>query len=132
MRDFAPASWIPTVLLLACVVGCGANTAPKMTTIPVKGKITYNGQPLTKGIVRFRPVDTGRAASGKLQPDGTFVLTTFQENDGAVAGLHQVSVSGTGSSPSRELVPTKYARPLTSKLEAQVSPENAEFTFDLK
>lgn len=100
-------------------------------TIPVKGTITYKGRPVTKGVVSFEP-DYGRSASGDLQPDGTFVLGTYKAGDGAVAGVHRVSVSGTGIKSSKELVPRKYTQPNTSGLEADVSREKSEFTFDLK
>ena len=51
----------------------GAATLPSL--IPVKGKVTYKGQPLTKGTVRFEPDGYGRMATGKIQPDGTYVLS---------------------------------------------------------
>jgi len=98
----------------------------------VKGKVTLKGQPLTKGIVRFEPDGYGRMATGEIQGDGTFVLTTYEKGDGAVVGQHRVFVTGTGSSPRKELVPKKYTAPENSKLTADVDPEHTEFTFDLK
>jgi hypothetical protein len=99
--------------------------------VPVKGKVTYKGQPLTKGVIRFEPDDYGRPASGQLQSDGTYVLSTLKEGDGVVAGHHQVSISGTGSHPAKEVVPKKYTQRSTSRLAADVSAEHTEFNFDL-
>ncbi len=98
--------------------------------LPVKGKVTYKGQPLTKGTIRFEP-DYGRMATGKIQSDGTFVLSTLSQDDGVVAGFHKVSISDTGPTSKKELVPKKYLQPGTSKLTAEVDAEHTEFTFDL-
>jgi hypothetical protein len=87
---------------------------------------------LTKGIVRFEPDGYGRMATGELQADGTFVLTTFEKGDGAVVGQHKVFVTGTSSNPRKELVPKKYTTPENSKLTADVDQDHAEFNYDLQ
>ncbi len=132
----APAHTIKLALLAALLLGCcsgcgakGAGTLPDL--IPVKGKITFKGQPLTTGTVHFEPDDFGRPATGKLQSDGTFVLSTLREADGVVAGHHRVSVTGTNTKSKSGAVPKKYWNGMTSKLEADVSPEQTEFTFDI-
>jgi hypothetical protein len=119
-------------LLLVAGSGCGGGSGTMATLIPVKGKVTYKGQPLTKGIVRFEPDGYGRPATGELQADGTFVLTTLQKGDGVVAGEHKVSITDTGSNPRKELVPKKYTAPNSSKLTAEVDADHTEFSFDLQ
>jgi hypothetical protein len=127
------AVWVLAPVFLAPLWGCGiAARGTQAKLIPVKGKITYKGQPVTKGLVTFEPDGYGRNARGQLQSDGTYVLTTEKEGDGVVAGHHQVSISGTGSRLSKELVPKKYTQRTTSKLEADVDAEHSEFSFDLK
>ena len=117
--------------LLGPSTGCGANGAGTMPSlVPVTGKVTFKGQPLTTGIVRFEPDDFGRPATGKLQPDGTFVLTTLKDGDGVVAGHHLVSITDTDSK-AKPAVPKKYANGQSSKFVADVSPESKEFTFDI-
>ena len=118
--------------LLGSALGCSSGAVTLPALIPVKGKVTYKGQPLTKGVIRFEPDGYGRKASGQIQADGTFVLTTDKEGDGVVAGHHQVSISGTGAKASKEAVPKKYTQRTTSKLEADVDAEHTEFQFDLK
>jgi len=119
-------------VLLAPSWGCGpAVSGTRPSLVPVKGKVTYKGQPMTRGVVLFEPDGYGRKASGQIQSDGTFVLTTDQEGDGVVAGFHQVSISATGSRPGKELVPKKYTQRNSSKLEAHVDAEHTEFNFDL-
>jgi hypothetical protein len=66
----------------------------------VSGTVNCNGAPLKAGMVVFVPAsttdektnDTGRSASGIIQPDGTFQLTTYAANDGAIVGAHTVQV----------------------------------------
>jgi hypothetical protein len=121
-------------LLIGSSSGCGAKGAGSSPDlIAVKGKVTFKGQPLTTGTVRFEPDDFGRPATGPLQPDGTFVLSTLKEGDGVVAGHHRVSIIGAnGQSKSKSGgVPKKYSDGASSKLEAEVSPEKTEFTFDI-
>jgi hypothetical protein len=62
----------------------------------VKGRVTYRGKPLTKGSITFEPTDGGREARGTIGPDGTFVMTTDQDGDGALIGVHRVSVADAG------------------------------------
>ncbi len=133
MRIPTAALMIPALLCLAACCGCGAEgSGPAAPLIPVKGTVTYRVKPVTKGLVKFTPDGYGRAARGELQSDGTFVLTTLKEGDGVVAGHHQISISGTGSHPAKELVPKKYTQRTTSKLTAEVDAEHNEFQFDLK
>ncbi|MFI5455842.1 MAG: hypothetical protein ACHRXM_10365 [Isosphaerales bacterium] len=121
-----------TALVLAPCWGCGPPEGTLAPLISVKGKVTYKGQPLTKGTVLFEPADGyGRPATGKLQSDGTFELTTLKEGDGVVAGHHRVSIVEVEKSLSKNPSFQKYASPNTSKLTADVSAEKTEFTFDI-
>jgi hypothetical protein len=121
-----------TALLIPLLpaLGCG-KSSELPALIQVKGKVTYKGQPVTKGMIKFEPDGYGRPANGKLGSDGTFVLTTLKEGDGVVAGEHRVYIIGTGKTAAKELVPKKYASPSTSKLIATVDSEHTEFAFDL-
>ncbi len=130
MRNSLLKSMTLAALLLSAHSGCSGSGA-RPTLVPVKGKVTYKGQPLTKGIIRFEPDGYGRMATGELQADGTFVLTTYENGDGAVVGQHRVYFTGTSSNPKKELVPQKYTTPDGSKLTADVDPDHTEFTFDL-
>ncbi len=113
--------------------GCGGGEVQVAALIPVKGKVTYKGKPVTKGVVRFEPDGGyGKPAGGELQSDGTFVLGTRKPGDGVVAGSHLVSITGTGSHPAKEVIPKKYTQRSTSKLTAEVDAEHTEFDFDLK
>lgn len=114
--------------------GCGSKGGETAATtlVPVKGKVSYKGKPLTKGRVKFEPDGFGRNAYGKIQSDGTFTLTTDKEGDGAIAGHHRVAVMETGINSPRDAVGKKYASVASSGLTADVDASNTEFTFDLK
>ena len=78
------------VVLVSCW-GCGGSTDPAapVSTVPVKGTVTYQGKPLTGGTIKFEPEGAGREAYGQIKPDGTYVLSTYKPDDGAVLGPHR-------------------------------------------
>lgn len=89
------------VLLFAviCFSGCGGG-ADRKPTGKVKGKVTFNGQPVSGGTITFSPAsrpaegkgnEPGKAGSGTVGSDGTFTITTYTPNDGAVVGKHTVT-----------------------------------------
>ena len=125
---------IALVFRLACagfvllpLIGCDRSSTQGAATLPVKGTVTLNGKPLTKGHVIFEPDGAGKEATGDIQPDGSFVLTTYQKDDGAVIGNHRVSIMTT-----EKKVPTKYGSVNTSKLEVEVSQGKTDYSINLK
>jgi hypothetical protein len=75
-------------IAMIAAVGCGAKT----DAVPVTGKVSYNGAPLTSGTILLIPESQGTAPTGMIQPDGTFKLTTYKQDDGAVPGKYKVVV----------------------------------------
>jgi hypothetical protein len=126
MRFGGAATILSAGFLLLTFAGCGSSTPTGAATSPVKGKVTYKGQPLTKGTVTFEPDGAGKEASGDIQPDGTFVLTTYKKDDGAVIGNHRVMVTRTVKT-----VPAKYSSLNTSKLEIEVSEDKTDYPIEL-
>jgi hypothetical protein len=113
--------------------GCGSSGAPASvsTLVPAKGKVTFKGQPLTSGTIRFEPDDFGRAASGTIQPDGSFVLSTLKDGDGVVPGHHRVSITNLDPKSKAAAVPKKQWAAAMAKLEADVSADKTEYNFDI-
>jgi hypothetical protein len=113
------------VAVLPSAGGCKRN--PRV--VLVKGKVLYNGEPLPFGSVMFQP-DKGQPAVGDLAADGTFTLSSYGPNDGAVPGKHSVSIScyeghrpgkaSGGDSLGKLLIPLKYTRFGSSGLTAEV------------
>lgn len=134
--------WFLALLVAGSILaGCGGDRLP---VVPVEGKVTYQGKPLEFGAVIFQPA-AGPGASGTIQPDGTFRLSTYGNEDGAVLGTHKVAFSCFDSQspnapppdPSKEpglgkpLIPRKYLSAETSGLTAEVKSRNEPFEFVL-
>ncbi len=78
---------------LATLTGCGGQ----LTTAPVSGTITLNGEPLADASVTFTPAATGieaPASNGRTDAGGNFTLEVTATGDrGAVLGKHVVTVA---------------------------------------
>jgi hypothetical protein len=117
--------------LVSCA-GCGSGPVALAPMAPAKGKVIYKGKPLTVGTVRFEPEGVGRMASGKLQPDGTFVLSTLKEGDGAAIGHHRVYVTDVDKALAKDRSFKKFMGAPSSRIEADVDAEHPEHTIELK
>ena len=83
--------FLSTLILTTC--GCSG----KDYAIKVEGVVTLDGNPLAGATVSFLPVGVGRSASGRTDQDGKFMLSTYQTDDGALAGSYKVIVVSTQS-----------------------------------
>lgn len=111
--------------LLVC--GCGRK-AHELETSPVRGTITLDGQPVTSGYIVV-PTPKGRMASARIEPDGTFVFSTYRKGDGVQVGTHPVTVNEVprdefSSVPEnlRVTIPERYKSAGTSGLTVEVKP----------
>jgi len=131
--------WLVSILL-AAAAGCSRSDNPQ--TYPVTGKVTYRGQPVTSGMVMLTPEESGHAATGSLEKDGSFKLTTFQKDDGAVPGKYLVAVQafpaeGAGL-PGAEFagkappIPQKYFSPGSSGLTVEIKAGENQLELSLK
>lgn len=84
MRNFG------ALLALILLAGCG-DSRPQ--TFPVSGTVQFgDGTPVRFGIIEFIPEASGPSARGKIDQLGRFVLGTYTNDDGAVAGRHGVVI----------------------------------------
>jgi hypothetical protein len=85
-------------LLGVGLIGCGGKG-----TTPVRGVITLEGTPIAGATVLFMPdgQDGCRPASGFTLSDGTFRLTTYKLDDGALAGKYRVLIQKTEAAKDR-------------------------------
>lgn len=87
------------LIAIAMATGCNQSS---FDVAPVHGTVTADGKPLFQGKVMFAPLgksdvtNPGRPAWSKIGKDGTYRLTTFQTNDGAVVGEHWVTIINSG------------------------------------
>lgn len=129
------------VLALAMLAGCGPKGA-EYTVAPVKGKVVCRGQPVKGGHITFRPIQaiggkagvTGKPASAEVKEDGTFVLSTYGKEDGAVVGKHAITylpaVAGAQSYEEKPK-PSPYAGMVPKPKEVEVKPGQNEVTIEL-
>ena len=146
---------IVALLFSVLLAGCSGDSGSK--TIKASGIVMYKGQPVADASVAFLGDGKVRPAVAVTDEDGVFVLTTSRSGDGAVPGVHTVTVSkivdppkksGSGDSLSMEdaalaaqsspeetktlyLVPEKYSMAETSGLSFTVE-SGAENYFEIQ
>jgi hypothetical protein len=85
---------IITVLCLPAG-GCSTSSDTGPDLHPVKGTVTRNGQPVTRGYVRFMPADgQDLIVGGDVDDNGEFELETLmrlKKKKGAPAGTYTVT-----------------------------------------
>jgi hypothetical protein len=82
--------------LAAVIAFVAAGCAGPNDAYPVKGTVLLDGQPATElagGTVTFDSAELHKSASGEIQADGTYQLSSLTKNDGAIPGTYQVTVS---------------------------------------
>lgn len=115
------------------VSGCGPN-GPK--TIPVSGKITYDGGPWPKpGKLTFPCIVaaegfSNRPGSAEFDVDGNFVAGSYRVGDGLLPGRYKVNVECWETPPAMdESSPGKSYVPDDFQLEFEVKPTDTALTF---
>lgn len=146
------------VTMLMMPLGCGRSVGPRF--VPVEGRVSLGGQPLTIGTIHFVP-DTsqgndGPMSRGVLRSDGSFSMHGPGRHIGAVVGPHRVyltmplpviatptpvMVNGEvvvrdpprgGADATVPKVPKKYLQPETSGWTAIITEgENNVFQFEI-
>lgn len=120
-------------LLLALIVGCGAESADRYD---LSGKVTYKGQPVPIGFMVFEP-DAQRSNSGPGAradiKDGKY---STPPNRGHIGGPHVVHIFGYDGIPyqlSEDGMMNPVGRPLfeSKEVRADLPKEAAEQDFML-
>ena len=121
----AALQWVGVCAVLA--VGCAPDPV-RVPVAPTHGHVTVDGQPIEHGYVIFIPNgdrgNTGPPARSAITPGtkGGFVLSTYDDYDGAAIGWHRVCVHMFDSpdEDSPELLPPRFN--LATRLSAYVAP----------
>ena len=133
---------ILAVALSACT-GCGKSRPGELPVYPVKGHVTYKGEPMPFAVVTFYPANEpfGQALKSRAtaDQDGNYRLTTYELGDGAPEGEYGVVLyvppkqpdpyELEGPNPADKLKHA-YIYPAKSKLRYTVRPEPN--VFDIK
>ena len=122
-------------LLLCVLCGCSKPTHPeKPPVIAASGQVLLAGKPLAGATVTFLSLDGKVSSTGVTDDGGEFILSTYDQNDGAPPGQYKVIVSVDDLEVSAEgkpvpkankrvgpPVPEKYSRPADSPLSAEIT-----------
>lgn len=90
---FAGVTWLfgyaLTIVAIALTSGCGGG----IPTYPVQGQVEFeDGSPVKFGTIEFLNRELKLNARGEINRDGSFTVGTFKVDDGAVAGVHEVTI----------------------------------------
>ncbi|QDT99554.1 hypothetical protein [Gimesia aquarii] len=130
-------------MFLLTVIGCGGGP-DRSSTAPVSGTVTLDGAPLASGTITFETTGS-RPASGVIKDGEILNVMTYEPNDGAPVGTHQVSITATETAKSavvanpgettdfdpnymgggNSLILEKYNNPSTSGLTAEIQSGTA-------
>lgn len=125
--------------LLGLLAGCGGGDKP----VPVAGRVTMGGNPLTKGHVVLVP-DPDRGNDrldwpmSEIRPDGTYAVGLRGEA-GAVPGAYKVLVMSSKNKEEQRVdwvpiwaVHPRYTKPETTDLRIEVVPAPAPGAYDFE
>jgi hypothetical protein len=136
-----------TILILVVSLlplgGCTRQRPALPQPVPARGKVLLpSGQPLRGGRIQFNRLDPPNVdAFGDVATDGSFTLTTYQPDDGAVPGRYVVTISPynykhKSGNPvkleSAAQIPAKYLEADTSKLEVEIADRENVLEVKLK
>ncbi|MDB5392098.1 MAG: hypothetical protein JWM11_7744 [Planctomycetaceae bacterium] len=124
-----------------------------MPVYPVSGNITFEGEPMAGGgSITFIPTGNqpGKAPGGEIDDTGHYVLSTYGQGDGAIAGGFRVVITQATSEepeatpdgvapkqsnnalPEKLFIPAIYSDANKSPLNATVETKSNEINFQLK
>lgn len=140
------------LLGLSCIIIIGCGSPSKPATVPAKGKVMYQKTtPAAGALVVFHPADPevekriGGKPFAKVNDDGTFTLTTYEEGDGAPPGDYGVTIDWQvpvkqgkltlrigESSPTQVKLNPRYTNPQQPAFRETVKKEGPnEFNFEV-
>ena len=138
--SFARPQFLLVMIAIFGLVGCSDTERP---IYPVRGIVRFpDGKVLRDGSVEFEIIGVEKpvTATGKVQPDGSFVLGTYQRDDGALVGKHRVVVVSNNNSGSlherpgfvqESVLHEKYRSYRSSGLTYEVKPETNNFVIEV-
>jgi hypothetical protein len=134
-----PTLWadVWAVCALLVISGCGSGM------YPVRGQVVWSdGAPakeLAGGLVSFDSIVADISATGQIQPDATFSLSSLKKDDGLPPGTYQVLVAppepdaeDAAVTAGRRMLPAKYQNYKSSGLEIIVEADSNRVTLTLE
>jgi hypothetical protein len=123
------------IALVLChfTLGCTSGDRP----VVIRGKVTFQSQPVAEGTVQFNDAKTGRGAEVELGPDGSY-MATLPAGNYAVVILPPILPGESAYGPPDPRfkkvhnIPERYRSTATSRLTATVSAEKTTHDFEMK
>ena len=86
--------FVPVLLGIAVVTWFLLRPDPnRVPTYPVRGRVVFeDGSPVRTGRIELESSQFGTSATGRINDDGSFVLGTYESEDGATAGSHSAII----------------------------------------
>lgn len=126
------------ILLSVILMGCGSGEARGR----IFGKVTFQGQAVSEGIVLFSNVEQGISMTSEIKPDGSYEVVTSKGDGLPVGGTYKVCVNPlppvvvTGMPPPRIKpclnIPLKYRNLKTARLTLTVQEGENPFDIEMK
>jgi hypothetical protein len=116
------------MVALLAAIGCTNQGVQKLT---VRGTISYQGQPLQSGFLKFVGKD-GAYSAANIQKDGTFTMTDVVPGEVKVGVAEAPGGSKQGGANAKSPLPDKYRDPATSGLQYTITPETTQLVIDIK
>lgn len=81
------------LLILLSVLGCRGDTEGRLPTFKVTGTVKYKGEPVAGADVILQYSEHNKASFARTNDSGEFMLGTYENRDGALAGSAVITVS---------------------------------------
>lgn len=110
-------------IALVLLASCERKRYDSVRLYPVRGKVLFDGKPAVGAEVRLHPeTPSGKGAlypAARVEADGSFALTTYENKDGAPTGEYAVTVRWDEATTKDEATPPdrlrgRYADPKKS------------------
>lgn len=111
----------------------GVSTAKRLATHLAGGFVYFQGSPIPGAVVTLtsdKEAKKALKASGVVEADGSFKLSTYKAFDGAPAGSYKVTVAA-GKSGIKDL-PAMYSSVAKTPLVAEIKAGKNDITLELK
>ena len=132
MRLFILASFLSALL----ISGCGTGEPP---TYPVKGKVTLDGKPIEKGLIRFSPTGSASPAGAEIKAGQYSLKAPPGESKVEITStivVGQRKAYNTPDSPmvdiTKEAVPDQFNAKTTLKFEVKAGENSKDFDVTSK
>ncbi|WP_417391483.1 hypothetical protein [Gimesia sp.] len=121
--------------LFLLITGCGGDA--EFPTGQVNGKVTYEGAPVTEGVISFYSSELGVGASADLSEEGQYSIT-----DPLKTGTYAVTILPPPEAPPQDAIPVstktehkdipqKYRDPKKSELSVKIDEGTNSFDVNM-